>query len=191
MCLFGIADPPPPPPVAFFGRKFSRLSFLNTSLTCCIKGDESRCNTLAKTAFYPPIYIAVMTGAIGCTFLVVLMVVDSCCREAQGEKAKREAQRAEGAEVDKMIRCVKEGREVEGNYSLLHGAQGGVRMLIGASFTVLSTPQERHVMAKYILEKEVEIHGSKRKALRCLRSKGWSQKESYECLYCGNTSEQT
>ena len=81
-----------------------------------------------------------------------------------------------------MIRCVKEGREVEGNYNLLHGAQGGVRMLIGASFTVLSTPQERHVMAKYILEKEVEIHGSKRKALRCLRSKGWSQKESYQCL---------
>ena len=81
-----------------------------------------------------------------------------------------------------MIRCVKEGREVEGNYDLLHGAQGGVRMLIGASFTVLSTPQERHVMAKYILDKEVEIHGSKRKALRCLRSKGWSQKESYKCV---------
>ena len=81
-----------------------------------------------------------------------------------------------------MIRCVKEGREVEGNYDLLHGALGGVRMLIGASFTVLSTPQERHVMAKYILDKEVEIHGSKRKALRCLRSKGWSQKESYQCL---------
>ena len=110
------------------------------------------------------------------------MVMDSYCREAHGEKAKREAQRAEGAEVDKMIRCVKEGREVEGNYSLLHGAQGGVRMLIGASFTVLSTPQERHVMAKYILEKEVEMHGSRRRALRCLRSKGWSQKESYECL---------
>ena len=55
-------------------------------------------------------------------------------------------------------------------------------MLLGASFTVLSTPQERHVMAKYILDKEVEIHGSKRKALRCLRSKGWSQKESYQCL---------
>ena len=110
------------------------------------------------------------------------MVVDTCCREAQGEKAKRAGQRAEGAEVDKMIRCVKEGREVEGNYDLLHRAQGGVRMLIGASFTFLSTPQERHVMAKYILHKEVEIHGSKRKALRCLRSKGWSQKESYECL---------
>ena len=114
--------------------------------------------------------------------MVVLMVVDRARREAQGEKAKREAQRAEGAEVDKMIRCVKEGREVESNYNLLHGAQGGVRMLIGASFTVLSTPQERHVMAKYILEKEIEIHGSRRKPLRCLRSKGWSQKESYECL---------
>ena len=73
--------------------------------------------------------------------MVVLMVIDCCCREAQGEK--RAAQREEGAEVDKMIRCVKEGREVEGNYDLLHGAQGGVRMLIGASFTVLSTPQER------------------------------------------------
>ena len=110
------------------------------------------------------------------------MVVDTYCREAQGEKAKRAGQRADGAEVDKMIRCVKEGREVEGNYDLLHRAQGGVRMLIGASFTVLSTPQERHMMAKYILEKEEEMHGSRRRALRCLRSKGWSQKESYECL---------
>ena len=114
--------------------------------------------------------------------MVVLMVVDSCCREAQGEKAKREAQRAEGAEVDKMIRCVKETREVEGNYDLLHRTQGGVRMLIGASFTVLSTPQERHVMAKYIYDKEVKIHGSRHRALRCLRTKGWSQKETYECL---------
>ena len=60
---------------------------------------RSRCNTLAKAAFYPPIYSAVTTGAIGCTILVVLMVVDCCCREAQGEKAKREAQTAEGAEV--------------------------------------------------------------------------------------------
>ena len=110
------------------------------------------------------------------------MVVDCCCREAQGEKAKRAGQKDEGSEVDKMIRCVKEGRKVEGNYDLLHGALGGVRMLIGASFTFLSTPQERHVMAKYILDKEVEIHGSKRKALRCLRSKGWSQKESYQCV---------
>ena len=110
------------------------------------------------------------------------MVLDSCSREVQGGKAERGTQTTVGAEVDKMIRCVKEEREVEGNYDLLHGAQGGVRMLIGASFTVLSTPQERHVMAKYILDKEVQTHGNQRKALRCLRRKGWSQKESYECL---------
>ena len=108
------------------------------------------------------------------------MAVDSCFIEAQGEKAKREAQTPEGAEVDRMIQRVKERREAEGNYDLLHGTLGGVRMLIGASFTVLETPQERHVMANYILDKEVDIHGSKRKALRCLRSKGWSQKESFE-----------
>ena len=110
------------------------------------------------------------------------MVLDICFREAQGEKAEGGAQTIVGAEVDKMIRCVMEEREVEGNYDLLHGAQGGVRMLIGASFTVLSTPHEWHVMAKYILHKEVQAHGNQRKALRCLRSKGWSQKESYECL---------
>ena len=137
---------------------------------------------MAKAAFYPPIYSAVATMVIGCTFLFILMIKDKCCKEAEGEKAKKKSQRAEGTEVDKMIWCVQETREVDGNYDLLHRAQGGVRMLIGASFTVLSTPQERHVMAKYILDKEAEIHGSKRKALRCLRSKGWSQKESYECL---------
>ena len=84
--------------------------------------------------------------------------------------------------MDNIIRCVREARQIEGNYDLLHLAPGGVRMLIGASFTVLATPQERHVMAKYIYDKEVKIHGSRQRALRCLRTKGWSQKETYECL---------
>ena len=119
---------------------------------------------------------------IGFAFLVILMIVEKYTTQRKGEKAKRVAETLEVAEVDEMIRCVKERREVEGNYDLLHRAQGGVRMLIGASFTVLSTPQDRHSMAKYILDKEVEIHKSKRKALRCLRSKGWSQKETYEVL---------
>ena len=145
---------------------------------CQFGGDEARCNTLAKAAFYPPIYSAAATMAIGCTFLVVLMLVDYS-DEGQGEKGKRAS---ETPEVDTMIRSVKESREVEGNYDLLHKAQGGVRMLIGASFTVLSTPQERNAMAKYILGKEVEIHKSSGEALRCLRSKGWSQKETFKCL---------
>ena len=145
---------------------------------CQFGGDEARCNTLAKAAFYPPIYSAAATMAIGCTFLVVLMLVDYS-EEGQEEKGKRAS---EMPEVDTMIRSVKESREVEGNYDLLHGAQGGVRMLIGASFTVLSTPQERNAMAKYILGKEVEIHKSSGEALRCLRSKGWSQKETFKCL---------
>ena len=112
-----------------------------------------------------------------------MMVVEKCKKQPKQPRLSRMPATAEGAEVDNIIRCVREARQVEGNYDLLHLVPGGVRMLIGASFTVLATPQERHVMAKYILEKEMEIHGSRQKALRCLRSKGWSQKESYECLY--------
>ena len=120
--------------------------------------------------------------AIGCALLVIMMIIEKCSKEQKAKEAERAAETPEGAEVDKIICCVKEAREIGGNYDLLHKAQGGVRMLIGASFTVLSTPQERHTMAKYIVDKEVEIHKSKRKALRCLRSKGWSLKETHEVL---------
>ena len=86
------------------------------------------------------------------------------------------------AEVDKMVRSVSRSKELEGNYDLLHKALGGVRMLIGVSFTILETPQERHIMAKYIYSKELKIHDSKHEALKCLRRKGWSQKQTFELL---------
>ena len=147
-----------------------------------LKGDEAKCNNLAKAAFYPPIYGAAVTIAIGCVLLVSMMIAEKRTKGQEGVKATKVTKTAEATEVDNMIRCVTEAREVEGNYDLLHGVQGGVRMLIGASFTVLSTPHKRHVMARYILDKEVEIHKNKHKALRCIRSKGWSQKETFELL---------
>ena len=116
--------------------------------------------------------------------MVIMMVVEKCKKQPKQPWLSRmpAPATAEGAEVDNIIRCVREAGQIEGNYDLLHLAPGGVRMLIGASFTVLATPQERHVMAKYIYDKEVKIHGSRQRALRCLRTKGWSQKETYECL---------
>ena len=148
-----------------------------------LKGDEASCNNLAKTAFYPPIYSACVTMAIGCVLLLTMVLVEKKTKDQNGSKAKKAAETPEGAEVDKLICCVKEARELEGNYDLLHRAEGGVRMLIGTSFTLLSSPKERHAAAKYIYDKEMKIHMSKRAALRCLRSKGWSQKEGrYQTL---------
>ena len=118
--------------------------------------------------------------AIGCTLLVIMVVVEKCKKE-KGEGLKAVVM-PEGTEVDKIICCVKEAKVVDGNYDLLHGVPGGVRMLIGASFTVLETPQERHTIATYIFDKEVKIHKSRLKVLRCLRSKGWSQEETFELL---------
>ena len=145
------------------------------------KGDEVDCNILAKAAFYPPIYSAVVTLVIGCTLLLVKMIADNS-KEKKREREKKSAVSPEGSEVDKMIRCAAEAREVEGNYNVLHATPGGVRMLIGTSFAVLQTPQEKHAMAKYIFDKEVEIHKSRIRALRCLRSKGWSQRETSDLL---------
>ena len=156
--------------------------FLHYSTSYMLKGDEARCNNLAKAAFYPPIYSAFVTFAIGCLLLLTMMLVEKKTIEQNMSKAKEAAETPAGAEVDKIICCVKEAREVEGNYDLLHRAEGGVRMLIGTSFTLLSSPKERHATAKYIYDKEMEIHMSKRGALRCLRRKGWSQKETYALL---------
>ena len=87
-----------------------------------------------------------------------------------------------GAEVDKIFRSVIQAREIDGDYALLHRTQGGIRMLIGTSMTLLSTPKERHNMATYIYNKELEIHESEGKALRCLRGKGWSQNATFKLL---------
>ena len=151
-------------------------------LPTAFKGDESDCNNLAKAAFYPPIYSAVATMAIGCTLLVVKMIVESCCKEKKVVKTKKEAESPEGAEVDKLIRCAAKGTQLEGNYNLLHQETGGVRMLIGAAFAVLETPQERHLLSRYIYQQELDIHKSRGKALRCLRSKCWSQKETFDLI---------
>ena len=153
-----------------------------SALMSSSSGDESGCNTLAKQAFYPPIYSAVATMAIGCTLLVVKMVVESCCKEKKVVKIKKEAESPEGAEVDKLIRCATKGTQLEGNYILLHQETGGVRMLVGAAFAVLETPQERHLLSKYIFQQELDIHKSRGRALRCLRSKCWSQKETFDLI---------
>ena len=123
-----------------------------------LKGDEASCNNLAKTAFYPPIYSACVTMAIGCVLLLTMVLVEKKTKDQNGSKAKKAAETPEGAEVDKLICCVREARELEGNYDLLHRAEGGVRMLIGTSFTLLSSPKERHAAAKYIYGKEMKIH---------------------------------
>ena len=122
--------------------------------------------------------------AVGCVVLLTMMIVEMFTKKRRGAESKRTAKTPEGSEVDKMIRCVMEGREISGNYDLLHKTKGGVHMLIGAAFTLLSTPKERCAMAAYIFDQESQLHGraNKKEVLRCLRSKGWSNKETSELL---------
>ena len=121
--------------------------------------------------------------AVGCVVLLTMMIVEMFTKNQRGAESKRTAKTPEGAEVDKIIRCVMEGREIFGNYDLLHKTKGGVHMLIGAAFTLLSTPKERCAMARYIFDQELQLHGlANREILRCLRSKGWSNKETSKLL---------
>ena len=120
--------------------------------------------------------------AVGCVVLLTMMIVEKFTKKRRGAESKRAAKTPEGSEVDKMIRCVMEGREISGNYDLLHKTKGGVHMLIGAAFTLLSTPKERCTMARYIFDQELEIHVHRKDALKCLRSKGWSNKDMYVLL---------
>ena len=115
---------------------------------------------------------------------MTMMIVEMFTKKRRGAESRRAVKTPEGAEVDKIIRCVMEGREIYGNYDLLHKTKGGVHMLIGAAFTLLSTPKERCTMARYIFDQESQLHGraNKNKVLRCLRSKGWSNKETSELL---------
>ena len=122
--------------------------------------------------------------AIGCVVLLTMMVMEKCSNGKKEAESQRVAETPEGCEVDKIIRCVTEGREIQGDFTLLHRVKGGIKMLIGAAFTFLSSPKELHAMARYIFDQESQLHGraSKKEVLRCLRSKGWSNKETSELL---------
>ena len=100
------------------------------------------------------------------------MIVEKFTKKRRGAEPKRTAKTPEGSEVDKVIRCVMEEREISGNYDLLHKTKGGVHMLIGAAFTLLSTPKERCAMARYIFDQESQFHGraNKKEVLRCLKN---------------------
>ena len=110
------------------------------------------------------------------------MVVEKCSKGLQEAEPNIEAETPAGCEVDKIIQCVTEGREIQADFTLLHRVKGSVKMLIGAAFTFLSSPKERHAMARYIVDQELEIHVHRKDALKCLRSKGWSNKDMYVLL---------
>ena len=74
----------------------------------------------------------------------------------------------------------------EGNhqYKLLHDIEGGVGLLVGSGFCLLSAPEERHRLAKLVFDEEERIHKTEdeNEILLCLRSKCHSNAESALCL---------
>ena len=119
---------------------------------------------------------------IGSVILVTLIILEKYSNGTKGEKAKEVTKTAIEIEVDNIVHELSNRGEVSGNYDLLHRTKGGLRMLIGTVFTFLSTPEEKHAAATYIFNQEVRIHRSKAKATKCLRAKGWSEKETADIL---------
>ena len=112
-----------------------------------------------------------------------MIILEKYVKGPKGAEVVEVAKTAIGIEVDKILhQLVSKGVKVTGNYDLLYKTRGGIRMLIGTVFTFLSTPEERNAAATYIFNQEVKIHGSKFKATRCLRAKGWSEKGAADLL---------
>ena len=119
---------------------------------------------------------------IGSFVIAALIIREKYFQGTKGEKVKEVKKTAIEIEVDIIIQQLNNGREVTAKYNFLHSTKGGLRMLIGTAFTFLSTPEEKHAAATYIFNQEVRIHGSKVKATKCLRAKGWSQKGTADLL---------
>ena len=68
-------------------------------------------------------------------------------------------------------------------YRKLHRIDGGIKLLAGTGFCLLSTPTQLHILAELIYTKEKEIHDDNdEEALRCMRRKGHSSREITLCL---------
>ena len=74
-------------------------------------------------------------------------------------------------------------KERDALYQKLHRIDGGVRLLTGTGFRLLSTPTERHILADFIFTTEKKLHDDDdEKALRCMRTKGNSTREMAICV---------
>ena len=132
--------------------------------------------------------------------------IRSCCKPNEPQRRKPEVvhkysgitEMTAKAQVDDLIRSVLNTETEEGRaenteegrgendrtnqYRELHEIDGGIRLLTGSGFCLLSTPNQRHRLARLISTEEKKIHGSDEEAVRCMRKKGHSSKEMALCL---------
>ena len=79
----------------------------------------------------------------------------------------------EGVDKDKL----------EADFSQVHAAEAGSKLLIGAGFTFLLCPHARHWLANFILEQEEKIHeNNQEELLTCLRKKAASNSGTTDFL---------
>ena len=164
---------------------------------CRDGGDEVDCKKLADQTLYP----SITATLAACVASVVAEIIVKCTKRKKSKTIER-IRRPEAEDiVDRIMRHIlqigtettneeelsdirrQDEQGIANQYRKLHDTvSGGIRLLSGSGFCLLSTPNERHNLAKFIWTEENKIHKSEEEVRQCLRRKGCSSKEMAICL---------
>ena len=150
--------------------------------------DEKYCSIFVNLTFEKPIITSL--GALGLGILVFMAFqkfLDGHGEQKQHKRSWKLDQRVRRS-IDQIVETARKlgkrdndshgtgfDREV---YKEIHDTPGGLRTLIGTGFSLLDNPGARHMLAKFILDKEKKIHGedNQEEWQECVRRKAGSNK---------------
>ena len=155
----------------------------NQKWDCLEGGDELGCKGgLASAAFYPPLTCAafVLLGGI----MLQILRQAHMWRHQSSKDEITPTRTVKGVQlvIDSIINSIVKNRTIDQDYKLLHQCNGGIKLLVGTGFTLLSSPEDYHILATFVKDNEMEIHGNRKDMLRCLRKKAGSDLATQSCL---------
>ena len=157
----------------------------------CKRGlDEKNCSSIVSPSIEFPIYTTLVVLSLGFILFVAQKVFTRKTGSSDFSPDKRASTRTDlEVAVDTILENFSQNDNPEDSlYDVVHSSAGGLKMLLGSSFTFLQCPTLRHHFALWVLQQEERLHhcsdnGIYRKAPslcrqwhRCLRSKAGSNK---------------
>ena len=100
-------------------------------------------------------------------------------RHQDTKDKKSVTKKAKGVQlvVDSIISSIMSNRTLDQDYNLLHECNGGIRLLMGTGFTLLSTPEIYHILATATKDEEVETGDSweQERHVEMFEKEGWQR----------------
>ena len=157
----------------------------------CKRGlDEENCSFVVSPSIELPIYTTLVVMSLGFVLFVAQKAFTRKTGSSNFSPDKRASTRTDlEVAVDTIVEKIRGQNDnpEDSLYEVVHSSAGGLRMLLGSSFTFLQCPNLRHRLALWVLRQEERLHcsdngingkafGLCRQWHRCLRSKAGSNK---------------